>query len=129
MKAPTSQAYAAMQAEADRLSWPERFATDLTTHDRDALARVGDRLPLFWVLRRDGTFLCEISTDPIDGAGHFVWNAPAWFPRTFGPNGFRFYVWDGVALKDLGQDVDAAEATLRELAHERREREARAGVA
>lgn len=127
MKA-TSRAYAAMHAEATRHKWPEHFATDLTVHDRGSLARVGDAVPLFWVLRRDGTFLAEISTDPIDGAGHFVWHAPAWFPRTFGADGFRFYVWDGATLRDLGTDVPTAEATLREMAHDRRE-EAHASVA
>jgi hypothetical protein len=116
-------AYGAMLAQSHRTQWPETFRTDLTKHDREALARTDESIPLFWVLRRDGTFLCEISVDPIDGVGHFVWHAPAWFPQTFGPGGFRFYTWDGATLREHPSDVEGMRATLEEMAHERRDRE------
>lgn len=117
---PPCAAYRAMAEEASRVRWPEQFATDLCTHDR-AFLEGKDGRPFFWVLRRDGTFLCEVTTECIDGAGHFVWHAPQWFPRTFAPDTYRFYLWDGAYLRPLPADPGEASASLRELAFARAE--------
>jgi hypothetical protein len=115
------RSYVAMLAEAKRVSWPEQFMSDLTTHDLAAARKRAADIPVFWVLMKGGTFACEISVSRID-AKHYVWDAPAWFPKTFGDD-FRFYVWDGIALVSYGPDPYRMSEVLRELAQARKDRE------
>lgn len=50
-------AYRVLKAEAQRVGFPEYYRADLTTHDRNALARRDAPTQFGWVLRRCGTHL------------------------------------------------------------------------
>lgn len=112
---PLPAAYAAMLAESTRVGWPLRFASDLTTHDRAATEAIDRATPLLWALYDGGTFLCKVTKQPIDRAGHFAWDAPAFVVRSCGDE-TRFYLWDGVTLRALASAEDARAACY-ETAH------------
>jgi hypothetical protein len=94
--------YAALVAESKRAGWPERFATDLTVHDRAALARRDPSLPFAWVLRTDGTYI--LYAGPPDQHGNDPVNLVRLMPDTFGADRCRFYWWDGVSLRESSVD-------------------------
>jgi hypothetical protein len=93
--------YQALLAEARRVGWPERFETDLTIHDRAALAARDPALPFAWVLNRGATYLAFPGASPVDGAGHYAHDMPAICARAFGAVDCRWYWWDGIALHDV----------------------------
>jgi hypothetical protein len=93
--------YEALRAEARRVRWPERFETDLTVHDRAALATRDPALPFAWVLNRGATYLAHPSAMPVDGAGHYAQDMPAICARAFGAQDGRWYWWDRRTLHDV----------------------------
>ena len=103
------QHYEALLAEAQRVGWPERFETDLTTHDRAALEKRDPALPFAWVLNRAATYLAFPSPSPVDGAGHYAQDMPAICARAFGREDCRWYWWDGLALHEVETAEQLAE--------------------
>jgi hypothetical protein len=101
--------YGALLAEAERVGWPERFRTDLTEHDRLELSRHEPTEPFAWVLSDGATYLVFPSRAPIDGAGHYAHECPAFCESSFGRENCRFYWWDGLALQDVGASERLAE--------------------
>lgn len=91
-------AYASMMAEASRLGWPERFATDLTEHDARALLAAKRDALFLWAIGPLGTVLAfeaETSRARIQRT---------YYVRTIlealGLDGAepRFFSWDGTRL-------------------------------
>ena len=89
--------YAAMLEESKRLRWPQRFRTDLTLRDRDALANRDPSAPFGWVLACWGTVLIFPSAGLID-LKHRAEDMPGIVIDTYGEDDCRFYWWDGQSL-------------------------------
>jgi hypothetical protein len=92
--------YAAIKAEADRVRWPERFRSDVTIHDRAALAKRDPSAPFGWVLSCLGTHLIFPSTGLVDKK-HRPEEMPQIVCDAFGEDDCRFYWWNGRSLCDV----------------------------
>jgi hypothetical protein len=102
MNERTMQHYDALVVESQRTGWPERFPTDLTTHDQAKLSTRDAREAFAWVLARDATYLVYPSRRPIDGAGHYAYEMPRSCKSAFGADNCRWYWWDGANLLEVG---------------------------
>lgn len=99
--------YAAILAVATAAGWPERFATDLTVHDRRSLLRRDPSEPFAWILFRGGTGLVFPNFRIKPEAAHMV----ASYADVFASDGARCFWWDGCALRELSR-ADACEAMV-----------------
>jgi hypothetical protein len=92
------EAFAALACEAARVGWPRRFVGDLR-HDRDAIDADYLRRPFGWILRPSGTHVA-LPANP---------ERVRQVAEAFRPEPCRFYLWDGVALRELDQEELAGE--------------------
>jgi len=89
--------YEALKVEAAELGLPFRFRTDLTRHDRKALAKLDPSEPFGWCLCADGTHL--YLPGATDGVGHTVDQFPGfWANASKGMATNHWYWWDGNKL-------------------------------
>lgn len=97
MSKQSKAAYAALREASRDTGWPERFAEDLTVHDRARL--LGDDAPqaFGWVLREMGTCLLDPRMRAENLAGYL---------RHLRNEGRRdlFFWWDGTKLHALSYE-------------------------
>lgn len=107
-------AYAAMLAQSAAHKLPHRFMTDLTVHDSKRLEVSPREQPFVWALYRNGTHMAE----PAYAVKH------KWTVRFEPDDWARFYLWDGVALQDLGTDGVQAQGKIARFVEREAERAA-----
>ncbi len=91
-KAPARPAIAAILAEATRVGWPTRFATDLD-YDIRAINAMDPLEPFGWILREDGT---HIAPAPTAYRAHSMTRLTIpMIVDAFGAAQCRIYVWNG----------------------------------
>lgn len=91
-------AYPAMLEATKRIGYPLHFTTDLTTHDRAALALVPDDQRFAWCVYEHGTHL--VRDVPTTRLGRPVTTAEAIRSANRAIEGIRYwFAWDGVALR------------------------------
>lgn len=96
------KALLAMLAVSKSTGMPSRFATDLTTHDAQWLARRGEA-PFAWALYPHGTHVIDPMTEPSNGTRRIIGDdSHAHLVDVVSDEfaGVVWYWWDGVALTE-----------------------------
>lgn len=109
-----SNAFAALQAQADVIGWPTSFESDLN-HDRNLIAAMLPREPFAWCLRPDGTHMGLADKASVSAPQRLTMVMVA---EAFRGSEFRWFVWDGNSLQSV-DSPGAADSRIDELAARR----------
>jgi hypothetical protein len=91
--------YQALAAAAAELALPQTFKTDLTKHDRAALAARDENEPFGWVISEYGTWL--FIPGARDNAGNTVDRFPKFYADAHAHLVCHWFWWNGCALEKV----------------------------
>jgi hypothetical protein len=96
----------AIVTEANHLGWPERFASDVYTHDRNALAQRDPSEPFVWSIHANGSTI---------GYSFRRMRLATATANAIRPDPCRHYVWDGRTLWPYAGNAEGADEFFAEL--------------
>lgn len=100
MKYKIHRGYAALLAAATKLDLPKSFHTDLTVHDRKAVARFDESEPFGWAVNEHGTYLFDPMAIRKDRSRRRSKALRPEHVHGLGMGETHYFFWDGVALVD-----------------------------